>query len=527
MATPPEEFVGGRLGRSSSSVLALSTSQYGKEDGDDVQIWLSYEKYDGREKHTMILRMFPNETIADVKLRVQARKGWFASQQQLKFGDMELEDSKTIEHVAMAAGLYEGKPAGPAEGDMPVETNHIHLSVHLADIMNVRIRTLEGEALLSAQPDHTVRELKEAVNLLNGYVPEDQHLLLGGKMLEDSKPLGEVGISENAIVHVLVKRTTKVHIKPTNGSQFELSISAGETVGSLKQRIEMLEGIPASSHKVVYNGSYLPENAPLVDYGVDENSVLMLEPLAITAPESESEVAEMNASLQKCVSMLKQAQAGFDLHMAPCLASAGTGGAYFLLGPAGNKVAVFKPEDEEPNAHNNPRGFDTNPNGEGLRKGTLPGEGASREYAAFLLDHGNFAGVPATTMVCLKQTSNRKYASVDWHGMHGKRGSLQVFVSCESDCEEMGVSQFECNEVHKIAILDMRLANTDRNGSNVLVNNGMWHKASNSGSQDRIHLVIDLYDGPVPDYHSLQRGETCDLSTLCSSSEENVESARR
>jgi hypothetical protein len=47
--------------------------------------------------------------------------------------------------------------------------------------------------------------------------------------------------------------------------------------------------------------------------------------------------------------------------------------------PSGANVAVFKPEDEEPLAINNPKGLGTSPNGEGLRRGTRPGEGAVRE----------------------------------------------------------------------------------------------------------------------------------------------------
>ncbi len=50
-----------------------------------------------------------------------------------------------------------------------------------------------------------------------------------------------------------------------------------------------------------------------------------------------------------------------------------------------------------------------------------------------------------------------------------KVGSLQRFVESDGDCEEWGASQFPVEDVHKIAILDMRLANTDRNGSNILV----------------------------------------------------------
>ena len=487
-----------------SSSTTLAVSQHASPAGnDEIQVWISYESKDSEDEttQTTILRMMPNvsekhnlrtkpdvltsplsppfsfffwwvfsqETIADVKLRVQARKGWFASQQKLTFGDLELEDAKTIELVARAAGIYDS-------GSCIEESNHVHLSVHLSDILNVRIKTLQGEATLAAQPESTVRELKEAVSLMNGYLPDHQHVFLNGRMLEDSRPLGqEVSVCHRSpIVHVLVRRTTKVKILPNSGNEFELSISAVETVGSLKSRIEAAEGIPAFTHRVVHNGEYLPETASLADYGVDEDSVLVLEPITQYPGQISKDMDKVSESLQNCLTMMKQAQAGFDMHMAPCLASAGTGGAYYLLGPNGNKVAVFKPEDEEPNAENNPRGR-ASPRGgaefprEGLRKGTLPGEGASREFAAYILDHKGMANVPPTAMVCLKQTSNKKYASVDWNGTQGKRGSIQMFVPYECDCEEMGVSQFRKQEVHKIALLDIRLANTDRNGSNVLI----------------------------------------------------------
>ena len=37
-------------------------------------------------------------------------------------------------------------------------------------------------------------------------------------------------------------------------------------------------------------------------------------------------------------------------------------------------------------------------------------------------------------------------------------------MEAEGDCEERGISAFPVHEVHKIALLDMRLGNCDRNG---------------------------------------------------------------
>jgi hypothetical protein len=71
---------------------------------------------------------------------------------------------------------------------------------------------------------------------------------------------------------------------------------------------------------------------------------------------------------------------------------------------------------------------------EGLRRGTKPGEGAVREVAAYVLDHGHFSGVPPTALVSA-------YVSDDSGSGTGgavKVGSLQQFVESEGDCEERG-----------------------------------------------------------------------------------------
>jgi hypothetical protein len=193
--------------------------------------------------------------------------------------------------------------------------------------------------------------------------------------------------------------------------------------------------------------------------------------------------------------MVEEVKMGLLGGQAPKIASEGSGGVYFMKDRCGlTNVAVFKPMDEEPMAPNNPRGFSASSHGEGLRKGSRSGEGALREVAAFLLDHPpslsesespggtisktrskleieGFSGVPPTTMIECYHSSFH-YASDSWPLMRtkkAKKGSLQLFVHALSSCEDMGYSRFPVEEVHKISILDVRLANTDRNAGNILV----------------------------------------------------------
>jgi len=130
------------------------------------------------------------------------------------------------------------------------------------------------------------------------------------------------------------------------------------------------------------------------------------------------------------------------------LCPTGVGGTYFVR-DKDEKIAVFKPIDEEPGAINNPKNSMTSP--------LLPGgKGAFREVAAYAFDK-SFAGVPETHMV-------------EVHTPRGlKKGSLQKFVVNDGDCSDLGANKFSVESVHRIGIFDIRALNMDRNDENLLV----------------------------------------------------------
>mmetsp|Transcript_15280 Transcript_15280/g.36658 ORF Transcript_15280/g.36658 Transcript_15280/m.36658 type:complete len:892 (-) Transcript_15280:166-2841(-) len=212
-------------------------------------------------------------------------------------------------------------------------------------------------------------------------------------------------------------------------------------------------------------------------------------------------------SLQRLV---QQSRRGLALGLKPSLAPDGSGGSYFLSDARKVRVGVFKPADEEPFADNNPRGYvphDTaaSPSGGGgcdaeyLRQGIRPGELCLREVAAFLLDHDGFAGVPMTTLAEARHpalhtagahwTLSEGGAGVGLHSLGSplatasskgqdpaspsqelmkKVGSFQEYVHAECTMDDLSPSKISVDEVHKIAILDIRLMNADRNVANIL-----------------------------------------------------------
>ncbi|RHY23718.1 hypothetical protein DYB36_001561 [Aphanomyces astaci] len=147
------------------------------------------------------------------------------------------------------------------------------------------------------------------------------------------------------------------------------------------------------------------------------------------------------------------------------LTADGCGGVYIVY-PSTSRapLAVFKPMDEEYMAPQNPRGYRCpgaiiGETAHPVKKGFLVGDGAAREVAAYLLDaaYDHFSGVPATHFVSLPV------------GGTWKDGSVQAYVTSESSAEDIGTLRFGVVDVHKIAILDLRLFNTDRHAGNILL----------------------------------------------------------
>lgn len=358
--------------------------------------------------------------------------------------------------------------------------------------------------------------------LENVDVSTGMSMVLRGKELDNEATIESQGLEHNALVHLFVKKDSSVNVSFRGSSNLEIHVSVDKTADSLRDQLQMIKPGSVDSAQYanarsggvsIYPGRSL-RSGPLSSYGVREGGSLELRPYVPrvsprTSPLTNSMAIPLSGSASSygahsfggrsltsswgvraamnsyrrngnisddsvsppsapitpigspgtLSASFDMAREGLLMGKAPQLSQGGNGGAYFLKGVDGRTAAVFKPADEEPYAPNNPRGHRSSHNGEGMRKGTRAGEGATREVAAYLLDHGGFAGVPATSLVNLTDGLEED---------EGKLGSLQEYVENTAEAEEYGPSMFPCEEVHKITVLDIRLANTDRNAGNIL-----------------------------------------------------------
>lgn len=365
------------------------------------------------------MRVLESDTIESVKLRIQKCKGFTMKKQTLVFEGRELaRNNSLIKDYGVTGG------------------NVLHLVVRLSDLLSIIVRTTCGKEFEFQIDRHrNVGYLKQRIKKGKYFYDlENQDIFCNGEKLDDKRVFHDVCKSDDDVIHLLVRKSVEVRAKSVE-KDLELSVVASNV-----------------------------REAKGVDF--------ILEPIIL------------NPKIQTfpfLLDMMNSTYNGLKNGFKPVRSSEGTGGTYFMQDENGKEyITVFKPMDEEPMAVNNPRDLQRSINGEGLKIGTKVGEGAVREVAAYVLDHPKggrrevsgeamgFSGVPPTIMVkCLHEGFNHP-DGFECSSKHVKIGSLQMFMNNDGNCEDIGPSAFPVEEVHKITVLDIRMANADRHSGNIL-----------------------------------------------------------
>ncbi|CDY64881.1 BnaAnng19710D [Brassica napus] len=298
-----------------------------------------------------------------------------------------------------------------------------------------------------------------------------------------------VTVTGGSVLHLVLKKLYDpllVSLITTSGQVFYFHVDLRKNVGYLKKRIskEGNKGFPdVDDQEIFFRGEKLDDNRVLGGICKDGNSVIHLL-LKKTVKEAIVEDAGKDFLLEPLLlnpavklpqvieDMIDRTVDGLKKGNPPVRTAEGTGGTYLMQDSSGlSYVSVFKPMDEEPMAVNNPQQLPLSSDGQGLKRGTRVGEGAIREVAAYLLDHPKsgsksqvegFAGVPPTAMV-------RSFQKVT---KNAKVGSLQMFMKNDGSCEDIGPGAFPVEQVHKISVFDIRMANSDRHAGNILTGKG-------------------------------------------------------
>lgn len=421
--------------------------QPGHCSGEPILIYLTV---DGAAVTPM--RVLESDSIASVKLRIQQCKGFVVKNQKLVFGGRELARNDTLI-----------KEYGVTDG------NVLHLVLRLSDLLFIVVRTVSGKEFEFHIDRHrNVGYLKQRIRKKKeeGFIDlEDQELFCNDEKLDDQRLFHDICKGDADVIHLIIKKSVKVRVTPIH-KDLKLSVEASIPSESSAQRVQQEVGRENNNRSTSTTKQIQIAKVP-------PGLGFWLEPIVVNPKVN---------FFPFLWDMINSTHEGLKRGNVPIRSSEGTGGTYFMQDSKGQEhVSVFKPMDEEPMAVNNPRGLPSSSNGEGLKRGTRVGEGALREVAAYVLDHPmsgprlvsgeaiGFSGVPPTVMVQCVHGEFHHPKGYACSSKHVKIGSLQKFMKNDGSCEDIGPGAFPVEEVHKITVLDIRLANADRHAGNILI----------------------------------------------------------
>ncbi|KAL3878565.1 hypothetical protein ACJMK2_030902 [Sinanodonta woodiana] len=138
----------------------------------------------------IFLETKPYDTIANVKTKIEAEKGFPRDQQRLIFGGKFLEDEKILFHYRI-------------EPDYT-----LHLILRPGDSIHIFVNIWTRETIaMEVKPADTIENLKAMIQEKEGILPDQQCFLFNDKRLEDEKTISDCKIEENAVLFLVLPVT--------------------------------------------------------------------------------------------------------------------------------------------------------------------------------------------------------------------------------------------------------------------------------------------------------------------------------
>lgn len=175
-------------------------------------------------------------------------------------------------------------------------------------------------------------------------------------------------------------------------------------------------------------------------------------------------------------SLQKEIQLALVQGISPIRNSKGASGSYLMRNQYYQKVAIFKPFDEEIGSPYNPKGIKLKePLGINFSKaGIRSGQCLHREVVAYKISHFlHLHLVPKTEYACFKKSELfHGYTKDRFHDTEQIQGSLQVFINEHSTMANIlreGKAWISDQEIQNLLIFDLITGQLDRHLHNILV----------------------------------------------------------
>lgn len=236
------------------------------------------------EGKTVTLNVRPDDTIQDVKDKVEKKEKIPADQQRLTFRGKELDDPVST-----------------------LDDNNIkHGDTLNLEPMQIHVRLPNGKKKITLQkvkPTDTIRDIKRRVENMENIPSRDQRLLFGSKELDDGPTLKDYNIVHNDTLDL---EGMYIIIKDWTGKKFKLDVEPSDTIDSVKEQIKEKEGHPKKNQFLVFKGALLNDNHTLTDCGIKHKDMLNLDRMKIYVRDWKDKTFTLNVNPTDSVDSVKQ-----------------------------------------------------------------------------------------------------------------------------------------------------------------------------------------------------------------------------
>ena len=208
---------------------------------------------------TMSFRMSPDDTVLDVKKKVEEELGVDMEQIQLTSQRLEAPNNQVL-------------------CQNPTYTHRGGVNFNLDIRIRVRLRTPEGiTAPVEVSVENHVSILQNLAHIHSRIPPHLQCLLYDGRPIETYRRIGYYSIADNSVVDVELRHyELTVYIKTLSGQTISVKVTPQDTVRDVKQKIFEQEGIPVDKQRMIFVGEQLNDDDRLLDHRIEHESAVHL-----------------------------------------------------------------------------------------------------------------------------------------------------------------------------------------------------------------------------------------------------------
>lgn len=256
---------------------------YNIKNGDTLfldPMKIHVKHWDGR---VITFNVQPDDTIDDIKTRVEEKEDIPKDDQRLTFGGQPLdEDDKTLRDYGIK-----------------------HESTLDLEPMQIYVKTPDGKTIpVQVEPTDTVEDVKKKVEDKAGIPVPDQTLLFDGEELDDPTTL-----ADNNIKHgdTLTLDPMQIYVKHWDGSVITLDVQPGDTLGDVKSKVDAEKDIPPDQQRLTFNDKPLKKNKKtLRDYNIKNKDTIVLEPMQIFVKTPDGKKIPIDVEPDDTVQMVKK-----------------------------------------------------------------------------------------------------------------------------------------------------------------------------------------------------------------------------